>query len=139
MGADLRFGLISLGFGSLECGLTPLQVSRADKALVTQLLEACVIGLCLVQIHLGGEQGRAGTVLPEFQILRIELGEHLPSLYGLPKLDESANQFSADAKTETRLSTGSHLASEFKASASGIRGHRQRSNCPDGVWSRLSF
>ena len=67
-------GLVEGSLGGLEGGVAPLQLRRADEALVAQLLEALEVSLGLVQVGLRGRHAGARGILTELEVLRVELG-----------------------------------------------------------------
>ena len=92
--------LLELRQRRLECGLAALQFGRADEALVAQFLEALEVGRGLVVVHLRGGQRRLGGLLPEPQVLRVELGQQLAGLDVVAQVGVTPHDLAADAETE---------------------------------------
>ena len=97
--AALRARLLELRQRRLERGLAALQFGRADEALVAQFLEALEVGGGLVVVHLRGGQRRLGGLLPEPQILRVELGQQLAGLDVVAQVGVTPHDLAADAET----------------------------------------
>jgi hypothetical protein len=98
LGAELRLGLVELGLGRGERGVAALELGRADEALVAQLLEALEIGRGPARIGVGGDPAGTCRVLPELEVLRVELGQHLPGLHDAARIHVAARDLAADAE-----------------------------------------
>ena len=82
---------------------------------------------------------RASAVLPEPEVLRVQLRQHLAGFHRTAQIGRAAHDLAAHAEGQTRLGARTHLAGVFGRAAGRLRRDRHRSNGAHRIGCGLDF
>ena len=107
---QLRLSLLVLGLRRFEYGFAALQLSAADEVLLFQFFVALVVASSQIAVGGGCLQLRPGGLCGQFVVLRVQLGQHLPSLDALAQFGLTLDDFPAHPEAQTGFNLGFDLA-----------------------------
>lgn len=120
----LGLRLFELRLGGFQGGFAALQLGPADEILVFQFFIALEISRR--QVAVGGRRSQLGSTGGRCQlvVLRVQLGQHLPSLDALAQFNRPLGQLAADPKTQPGFDPGPDFAGKLDLRLHTLHAHR---------------